>query len=131
MSIGSRIMYLTTLKGLSLKEVSTRAGIPYTTLYSMVKRSAKKTDYETLRKIAAGLEVTVEDILELPPASALPGLIDSAYVQEPENAVPVNRLYRENKMTELLSSLNKAGQEEALRLVFGLTQMPEFQRDKD
>ena len=128
MSIGNRIMYLTNLKGMSLKEVSTRAGIPYTTLYSMVKRGTKTTSIETLRKIAVGLEMTVEDILELPPASLLPGLVDGAYVDEPENVVDVSQLYRDNKMKELFSALNRVGQKEALRLVFRLTQMPEYQK---
>ena len=69
----------------------------------------------------------MEDILELPPASLLPGLVDGAYVDEPENEVDVSQLYRDNKMKELFSALNPVGQKEALRLVFRLTQMPGYQ----
>ena len=129
MGLGNRISYLVAKKGVSLKEVATKANIPYTTLYSMVKRDGKKVEYETLEKIAQALDISVNDILEIPDASSLPGLIDSAYMDNEENITNVNEIYRKEKLMEYFSLLNRDGQEKAVERVEELTEIPKYQKD--
>lgn len=129
MGLGNRISYLVAKKGVSLKEVATKANIPYTTLYSMVKRDGKKVEYETLEKIAQALDISVNDILEIPDASSLPGLIDSAYMDNEENITNVNEIYRKEKLMEFFSLLNRDGQEKAVERVEELTEIPKYQKD--
>lgn len=129
MGLGNRISYLVAKKGVSLKEVATKANIPYTTLYSMVKRDGKKVEYETLEKIAQALDISVNDILEIPDASSLPGLIDSAYMDNEEKIPNVNEIYRQEKLMEYFSLLNQDGQEKAVERVEELTEIPKYQKD--
>lgn len=129
LGLGNRISYLVAKKGVSLKEVATKANIPYTTLYSMVKRDGKKVEYETLEKIAQALDISVNDILEIPDASSLPGLIDSAYMDNEENITNVNEIYRKEKLMEFFSLLNRDGQEKAVERVEELTEIPKYQKD--
>lgn len=129
MGLGNRISYLVAKKGVSLKEVATKANIPYTTLYSMVKRDGKKVKYETLEKIAQALDISVNDILEIPDASSLPGLIDSAYMDNEEKIPNVNEVYRQEKLMEYFFLLNQDGQEKAVERVEELTEIPKYQKD--
>ena len=129
MGLGNRISYLVAKKGVSLKEVATKANIPYTTLYSMVKRDGKKVEYETLEKIAQALDISVNDILEIPDASSLPGLIDSAYMDNEEKIPNVNEIYRQEKLMEYFFLLNQDGQEKAVERVEELTEIPKYQKD--
>lgn len=55
MGIGKMIGNLANAQGVSLKELSRKAGIPYTTLYSIVKRDSEKIKADALEKIAAEL----------------------------------------------------------------------------
>ena len=63
MGVATKIGEIAKEKGIPLKELSRRTGIPYTTLYNAVKRDSK-IDIETVRKIAAALGTSV---LELDP----------------------------------------------------------------
>ncbi len=63
MGVATKIGEIAKEKGIALKELSRRTGIPYTTLYNAVKRDSK-IDIETVRKIAAALGTSV---LELDP----------------------------------------------------------------
>ncbi len=129
MGLGNRISYLVAKKGVSLKEVATKANIPYTTLYSMVKRDGKKVEYKTLEKIAQALDISVNDILEIPDASSLPGLIDSAYMDNEGNIPNINEKYRQERIMDCFSKLNKDGQEKAVERVEELTEIPKYQKD--
>lgn len=62
MGLGERIDYFAKLNGLSLKELSKVAKVPYTTLYSLVKRDSHKTDMSTLSKIATALNISWDDL---------------------------------------------------------------------
>lgn len=63
MGVAIKIGEIAKERGITLKELSRRADIPYTTLYNAVKRDSK-IDMETARKIAAALGTSV---LELDP----------------------------------------------------------------
>ena len=59
MGIGKRIKQKASEAGLNLKTVAKEADIPYTTLYSIVKRDSERVDPSTLTKIAEALNVSM------------------------------------------------------------------------
>lgn len=58
MNIGERIGVIAKESGINLHKLSTMAGIPYNTLYSIVQRKSNKIDPEILEKIAGALGVS-------------------------------------------------------------------------
>lgn len=64
MGIGNKIGELCEKRGISLRYVAMKAGIPYTTLYSAVKRDSSGMDADTLQKIAQALDVDVHQLLK-------------------------------------------------------------------
>ncbi|MCA1995266.1 MAG: helix-turn-helix domain-containing protein [Coleofasciculus sp. S288] len=53
-------------KGWTLKEVSNRTGIPYTTIATYAKSPGMATvDYTALHKMARAFEVSIEDLVEI------------------------------------------------------------------
>lgn len=53
-------------KGWTLKEVSNRTGVPYTTIATYAKSTEMATvDYTALHKMARVFEVSVEDLVEI------------------------------------------------------------------
>lgn len=63
MGIGKKIGELCKLRGISLRRLASDAGIPYTTVYSSVKRDSDSIDSETIRKIAKALNVDPVEIV--------------------------------------------------------------------
>lgn len=60
MGIGSKLSTLMKEKGTNANEVAQNAGIPPQTIYSLIRRDAKKVDIDSLIKIARVLEVNAE-----------------------------------------------------------------------
>ena len=53
-------------KGWTLKEVSNRTGVPYTTIATYAKSTGMATvDYTALYKMARVFDVSVEDLVEI------------------------------------------------------------------
>ena len=53
-------------KGWTLKEVSNRTGVPYTTIATYAKSTGMATvDYTALHKMARAFDVSVEDLVEI------------------------------------------------------------------
>ena len=53
-------------KGWTLKEVSNRTGVPYTTIATYAKSTGMATvDYTALHKMARVFDVSVEDLVEI------------------------------------------------------------------
>lgn len=48
--------------GLSMKAFAKKAGIPYTTLYSILERGVGKASIDNVIKICKALDITVEDL---------------------------------------------------------------------
>lgn len=63
MTTGENIGRLAREKGINLHKLSDKANIPYTTLYSIVKRKSDKIDMETLKKIALALDLHPVEIM--------------------------------------------------------------------
>lgn len=62
MGIGKRIQELCKKRGLSIRKLSIMANVPYSTLYSIIKRDSDGVDSETISRIAKALNVPVMDI---------------------------------------------------------------------
>jgi len=53
-------------RGWALKEVSSRSGVPYTTIATYAKSSGMATvDYTALHKIARVFEIPIEELVEI------------------------------------------------------------------
>ena len=55
MGIGKRIGEECARHGLTIRQLSLKANIPYSTLYSAIKRDSDGMDFETVKKLAAVL----------------------------------------------------------------------------
>lgn len=55
MTVGERIGELAKIKNMSIRKLALSAGMPYTTLYSIVRRKSDRVDSEKLAKIANAL----------------------------------------------------------------------------
>ncbi len=61
-----RVRELAAEKGWTLKEVSDRAGMPYSTVKNYAQASSLTTvDYTALHKMARVFEVSIEDLVEI------------------------------------------------------------------
>lgn len=63
MTVGGRIKQYADKRGISLRELSKRADIPYTTLYSMVRSGAVRASHDKLAAIANALEISVNELI--------------------------------------------------------------------
>lgn len=62
MTVGDRIKQYADKRGISLRELSKRANIPYTTLYSMVRSGAVRASHDKLSAIADALFIDVNEL---------------------------------------------------------------------
>jgi putative transcriptional regulator len=61
-----RVREFAAAKGWTLKEVATRAGVPYTTVATYANSAGMATiDYTALKKLARTFEVEVDDLVEV------------------------------------------------------------------
>ena len=63
LGIGRRIKFFVQREGISLRQLSIRAHVPYSTLYSIVQRDSNGVDSETLERIASALNISLIDLL--------------------------------------------------------------------
>ena len=56
MGLGKRIGEKCIRQGLTIRQLSLKAGVPYSTLYSAIKRDSDGMDFETVKKLAAALD---------------------------------------------------------------------------
>lgn len=63
MGVGNRIEALCADKGLSIRKLALTADVPYSTLYSAIKRNSNRIDLDTLKKIANALGVEWYELL--------------------------------------------------------------------
>lgn len=63
MGIGKRIGLICQEEGISLRQLAIKAKIPYSTLYSAVKRDSNGIDSEALKRIAEALDVDLVSLL--------------------------------------------------------------------
>lgn len=124
MTIGEQIRKARIRAGLTQGELAQKLGISYQSI-GQWERSQRNPKLDTIRKIAEALDVSMNDLFEIP--KNFPGLIDPEYMEEEQNIVDVNALYRKEKIMEYFSMLNSDGQEKALERLEELTELPRYQ----
>lgn len=62
--IGERIKYWRKEKGMTQDSLAKKADIPYTTLAKIESKIVTNPRMDTLIKIAAGLEIKIEDLIK-------------------------------------------------------------------
>lgn len=70
MSVCQNIKAVAEARGISIKELSRRVDIPYTTLYNMLNRDSERFDLNLLEQIAQSLDVSVGILM----GSAVPNM---------------------------------------------------------
>lgn len=133
MGIGANVQKIAQKENISLKELSRRAGIPYTTVYNMVKRDSDRVSYENVQKLADALGVGIGEVYGL-------GLIDKIVkIATPEMVKAVNHISQvvaqddtaeeerqEEALKDAFLDLNYYGREEAIKRVRELKKLPEY-----
>lgn len=64
MGISNRLTKLMKDKNTNANELASKAGIPASTIYSLIRRDSSRVDVDALIKIAKALEVTADYLLE-------------------------------------------------------------------
>ena len=65
-AIRQRIIYLTSINNVSLKELSRRSNVPYTTIINFMSGKAKTTNITTLYHLCLGLNIDLVDFFDSP-----------------------------------------------------------------
>ena len=115
MGTGKRIGDACQQKGLSLRQLSIKADVPYSTLYSAVKRDSDGISLDALRKIAVALGVDLYSLADFDIAS-------DALAEE------INANNKEAHVLQLFQCLNSDGQNVAIERLEEMTQLPKYQQ---
>ncbi|HJC73325.1 MAG TPA: helix-turn-helix transcriptional regulator [Candidatus Ruthenibacterium merdavium] len=112
MGIGRQVGLICAKRGMSLRKLAIKAGIPYTTLYSAVKRDSDKMDLQLFARITEALDVSLVELLEV----------------ENKNTENDTRL---DSIIENYNQLNEAGKDDLAKHAEHLTYIPEYTRFED
>lgn len=118
MGTGKRIGDECKRQGLTLRQLAIKADIPYSTLYSAVKRDSDGMTLELLKRISHALNMSLYSLADFDLAS-------EAVTEE------INTNRRESKLLSHFRNLNDNGQSVAVERVQELTQIPAYQRQAD
>lgn len=116
---------------ISLKELSRRAGIPYTTIYNMVKRDSSRVSPENVQKLANALGVSVGEIYGLDSVNAILKIADPDLIEDIHSIAKCasERIDIKKQLEELktaFSRLNNDGREEAIKRIWELTRLSKY-----
>lgn len=64
MSVGKEIARLAAEHGINLRQLSIKAGVPYNTLYAIVKRDSRRVDLDTIQSLADAFGVSLTELVE-------------------------------------------------------------------
>ncbi len=109
MGIGRQVGLICAKRGMSLRKLAIKAGIPYTTLYSAVKRDSDKMDLQLFARITEALDVSLVELLEV----------------ENKNTENDTRL---DSIIQNYNQLNEAGKDDLAKHAEHLTYIPEYAR---
>ena len=96
MSVCSNIEHVAQIKGISIKELSRRIGVPYTTLYNMIRRDGDRFDISLLDRIARVLDVSTGTLLSSAELTHLQ-ILNDCYVDRPSTAKAATDTYLNRK----------------------------------
>lgn len=116
---------------ISLKELSRCAGIPYTTIYNMVKRDSSRVSPENLQKLADALGVEIGELYGL---CSLDEVLKVADPDTQEDLCKVadsatqniNIQSQREELESAFDKLNNVGREEAVKRVQELTRLSKY-----
>ena len=150
MGVGNRIEALCADKGLSIRKLALKADVPYSTLYSAIKRDSNGIDTDTLKKIAAALGVEWYELISDNPheqaamvnqrinevVESLNGQIKVApSPSRPPQAAAVlldvieQTFDTKKALLSYYNQLNDDGQQVAVERVHELTEIPRYKRN--
>lgn len=116
---------------ISLKELSRRAGIPYTTIYNMVKRDSSRVSPENLQKLADALGVgigklyglcSLDEVLK----AADPDVKEDLYKVAGAATQNIDIQSQREELESAFDKLNNVGREEAVKRIQELTRLSRY-----
>lgn len=131
MGIGANVQRIAKEKKISLKELSRRAEIPYTTVYNMVKRDSERVSPENVQKLANALNVGVGELYGV---KIIDGLEKCGLSLEKSNIHDIGQILTDDEQSQkdeleaAFNELNSKGRTEAIKRVKELKQIPEYSR---
>ncbi len=131
MGIGANVQKIAQERKISLKELSRRAGIPYTTIYNMVKRDSSRVSPENLQKLADALGVEIGKLYGL---CSLDEVLKAADPDAKEDLYKVAGAATQNidiqsqreELESAFDKLNNVGREEAVKRIQELTRLSRY-----
>lgn len=121
MGTGKRVGDECKRQGLSLRQLAIKADIPYSTLYSAVKRDSDGITLDVLKRIALALNIDLYSLADFDMATDA--------IAEEINAN--RRATKEEQLLQHFRALNDNGQSVAVERVQELAQIPAYQRPAD
>ena len=118
MGTGKRVGDECKRQGLSLRQLAIKADIPYSTLYSAVKRDSDGITLDILKRIALALNIDLYSLADFDMATDA--------ITEEINAN--RRSTKEEQLLQHFRTLNDNGQTVAVERVQELAQIPAYQR---
>lgn len=118
MGTGKRVGDECKRQGLSLRQLAIKADIPYSTLYSAVKRDSDGITLDILKRIALALNIDLYSLADFDMATDA--------ITEEINAN--RRATKEEQLLQHFRTLNDNGQSVAVERVQELAQIPAYQR---
>lgn len=122
MGSGARIGKIAQEKGVSLKELSRRVEVPYTTLYHIVKRDSK-IDYDLSIRLAQALGISVADLY----GGCITDFVERS-AQERTTEAQKERQTALHKIDRILGEMNAKGIKVVVERVEELSHVPEYQK---
>lgn len=122
MGIGANVQKIAQKEDISLKELSRRAGIPYTTVYNMVKRDSDRISPENVQKLADALEVSISELYG--PEFIFKTVQQIAHKVAEDTAQTFKE--QKKKLNNAFAELNYEGREEAVKRIQELAFMPQY-----
>ncbi len=120
MGVGFQLKAILREKGITIKELSDRTGIPVNTLYSITKRDSIRVDKVILKKIADELGISWYELY--PEEKQGQAIIDSIL----DDLGGKSRV--KQRIDKALDKLTEEGMKEAAKRVEELTEIPKYQK---
>ncbi len=129
LTAGERIKKITVEKGMSLRSVAIKSGVPYNTLYAIVSRKSNRIDIGTIQKICDTLDVDIRYILG---ATDMPGHSEMTDGEREElEKLETERLLEKElhqRMDNAFLKLNIAGKKRVVENAEDFAKIPEYQK---
>lgn len=139
MNTGEAIGVMAKRKGFNLRQLAAKAGVPYNTLYAIVKRKSSRIDGKTLRRVADALEVSIDELEPFTPKVMRLDADESWVVGSRFDTVVTTRMVDADtrearkaakddvlRLLQFFDLLDGKGQTKAVELMELLSKVPEY-----